>query len=47
MAEGAVIGRLRQVIGGDYGRVRGLREASSRSRAKPRAPSRRDGIPWA
>jgi hypothetical protein len=40
--------RLRQVIGGsDAGRIRGVRGASSRSRAKARAPSRRDGTPWA
>ena len=40
--------RLRQVIGGsDDARIRGVRGASSRSRAKAGARSRRDGTPWA
>jgi hypothetical protein len=38
---------LCQVIGGsDHGRTRGVRETSSRARAKARAPSRRGGTPW-
>jgi hypothetical protein len=40
--------RLLQVIGGsDDGRIRSVREASSRSPAKAGARSRRDGTPWA